>query len=437
MYNNNNNENKYYKKYKKYKKKYLSLKNNQTEEISKNNIHIVDLFGIERNKLIEKLEDLYDDKINIKKIDELRQEFITEHYEKKNKKILKIDKKAYQKYIDNYINKQKKLVIIIGGNMELEKDKIHYYNMRSSNNYYVKLDDKNITKQQCLKSFASVFVNKMAMNELMNNNKEFIENMKKIINNKCNIEKIKEINKKWMNEYKKQKYKIMPPEKIFNEIVNRLNKIFPKKKVAKRIIVIRGLSGSGKTTLGKKLKEMFSEYVIIETDDILDSSFLELYKKNKKFKDMIINQKGNPIKMHEDLITKKRDEIIKKNKDKTIIFVGSTILFDDLVHEKYFLNTDIELIYKRLNKRTMDDICKNIDKLKKLYENENEQTIKWLSLYKYKIRTVYPINKQRVKKASEEQITEYKNQGYKIMKAEEIIKDILKKYEEENKKRKK
>ena len=65
------------------------------------------------------------------------------------------------------------------------------------------------------------------MDDLVNNNKKFIENMEKRmegVNVACNKEKIYEMNEKWNIDYKKQGYKFMSREKIFNEVVKKINK---------------------------------------------------------------------------------------------------------------------------------------------------------------------------------------------------------------------
>ncbi len=200
----------------------------------------------------------------------------------------------------------------------------------------------------------------------------------------------------------------------------------PKKTVAKRVILLTGLSGSGKTTLGNKIKDRYSDVVIVDSDEIDDGAFLELYENNKKFRKMIQEAKGKPWEMHDKLIMKKRDAIIKKNNGKIIIFVGLTVPLDDIVHDGYFLDTPIDTNFKRVNMRTLGDVCNNREDLKALIDKEKPNAIDMLTIYKYKIRQRFPIPYGNVEKQYERRTKKAKEKGYKIMNAEQIMKDLEK-----------
>jgi len=192
------------------------------------------------------------------------------------------------------------------------------------------------------------------------------------------------------------------------------------------IIIITGASGSGKTTLGKKIKKKLKNVIVVETDDILDQSFVELYKKNKKFKSMIVNQKGNPQKIHDRLMLKKRDAIIKKNKDKTIIFVGMTLPMGKLKHRGYFINIPINILYKRKNLRELNSICSQKNKIAKLINKENPGVAELMAEFIYGIRSPFPIRYEEMKRFYNFLKKKSRKKGYKVMSADKILEDIVK-----------
>lgn len=218
---------------------------------------------------------------------------------------------------------------------------------------------------------------------------------------------------------------------ILDVISNNIYRYIPKsiskpKKAAKRIILITGTSGSGKTTLGNRIKELFKDYVIVDSDEIDDEAFLELYKNNPVFKHQVLDRTGNPEDMHFNLTRQKRDEILNQNKDKTIVFVGHTVELDDVIHEGYHLYVDPETNFKRLNIRTLDDMCSNLDNIKKLFEEEDPRATFDLALFKYKIRTRIPLPYEAFESMQGWFMNKSKDRGYKIMTSDEIIKDMQK-----------
>ena len=222
----------FYNKYITYKNLYLNLQRNK---VSKENINFSDKnkqFGGKKNIIIHisgpsgsgkttlgnKLKDRFGDKIIVKDIDDLRQEFIKQFYG--NKKWTIIDKDAYQKYIDDFVNRQTKPIIFVGLNNMFWWHKNHYYNMHPTYKYYIRIDDKIILKQKCLRLFDDLKDDKVAMDDLVNNNGTFIKMVKQGIERECSMKNnLWEINK-WNKDYKKQGYKFMTRENIFNKVSN-------------------------------------------------------------------------------------------------------------------------------------------------------------------------------------------------------------------------
>ena len=101
-----------------------------------------------------------------------------------------------------------------------------YYNMHSKYNYYIDIDDMTIVKQKCLRSLknlSDISNDKIATNNIVDNNEKFIKLAKSIIESECNKKDIIQMNKKWSHDYKQQRYKFMSREQIFNNVSKILN----------------------------------------------------------------------------------------------------------------------------------------------------------------------------------------------------------------------
>ena len=188
-------------------------------------IHITGSVGSGKTTLGNKLIKYFNDKIIVKDIDELRDEFIKKIYGLNSNNIIKFDKKLYQEYIDNYINKNIKFnkpLIFVGLNIMPWFHKNHYYDFHSNYNFFIKLSDKETIKQKCKRLLLHIAENDM--DYLINNNTKFIKNVNGAINDECNLTKTIKENNKYKNDYIKQKYIFMTSNKIFDYIINKLIK---------------------------------------------------------------------------------------------------------------------------------------------------------------------------------------------------------------------
>lgn len=88
------------------------------------------------------------------------------------------------------------------------------------------------------------------------------------------------------------------------------------------------------------------------------------------------------------------------------------------------MNTPIETNFRRLNLRTLNDICSNKSDLEKLYQENKPNSINFLATHKYKIRQQFPIEYNDVAKQNMSRKNSAKKMDYKIMTADEILDDI-------------
>ena len=217
-------------KYLKYKTKYLELKNNYMYNMEGGSpdliIHISGPSGAGKTTLGNKLKTKYNDKIIVKDIDDLRSEFMKEHYGNKEWDV--IDKDAYQQYIDNFINKQDKPLIFVGLNHMPWWHPDLYYDMHSTHKFYIDISNENVIKQKCIRYLNKLSTklesDKAIMNDLINNNEEFIRKINDRIKQECDAKEPIKLNEKWNKDYKNQDYIILPSEKIYDKVCKILNK---------------------------------------------------------------------------------------------------------------------------------------------------------------------------------------------------------------------
>ena len=183
-------------------------------------IHIAGPSGAGKTTIGNKLKEKFKNKIVVKDIDDLRSEFIKEFYG--DIKWTVIDKKAFQKYIDDYIEKIKKPLILTGLNIMPWWHKNLYYDLHSDYKFYIEIDNDTLIKQKCLRLLNDIQSDKIAMDELVNDNQNFIKLFSKAIKVECDAKNIIKMNKKWNKDYKKQDYKFMSRENIFKQVCKLL-----------------------------------------------------------------------------------------------------------------------------------------------------------------------------------------------------------------------
>jgi hypothetical protein len=131
-------------------------------------------------------------KIVVKDLDELRDEHIKKTYD--TSKGWSIDEVKYQKFIDDFVNKQKKPIIFVGLNDNILGIKNIYYNVHSQYNYYIDIDDKVVLQQKCIRFLTDELPSSLGnqeKNDIMNNNDFFIKQITKLIKRKIELKNYK------------------------------------------------------------------------------------------------------------------------------------------------------------------------------------------------------------------------------------------------------
>lgn len=210
-------------KYEKYKKKYLQLKNECIKQIGGAHliIHISGPSGSGKSTLGIKLKNKFGDKIIVKDLDHLRKEFINKTYKNNfSWKLFESDK--YQKFIDKFISKQVKPLVLVGLNHMFWHNKDLYYNLHSDYNYYIQIDDMLVVKQKCIRfitgELQNIISNNNVINDITKNNKKFVKLVSENIERECGKKETLKINKMWNKDYKKQGYIFLTREKIYDSV---------------------------------------------------------------------------------------------------------------------------------------------------------------------------------------------------------------------------
>lgn len=196
----------------------------QTVEYDYVIFHICGPSGSGKTYLGNMLKERYGDRIVVKDLDDLRDEFIRKFYGQSSWTYIDVDE--YQNYIDNYIGKQRKPIIFVGLNDNPRgKNKRHYYDVHSTYNFYIDIDDMVVVKQKCLRLLNDIQNDEMALHDLMHNNQRFVKMFTGAIKRECNAKETIKMNNRWRKYYARKKYMFMPREEIFMQVSMILNHV--------------------------------------------------------------------------------------------------------------------------------------------------------------------------------------------------------------------
>jgi hypothetical protein len=149
------------------------------------------------------------------------------------------DSDGYQAFLDQYVLSIKKPLILVGLNHMFWFNKDLYYNVHSTYNFYIDIDDMLIVKQKCIRFLTDelpdmVTKNESIIRDITEDNPKFVRLIKENIERECGTEETLKLNRMWKKDYKKQGYTFMSREDIYKSIVTILNKILPRKKSQKK-----------------------------------------------------------------------------------------------------------------------------------------------------------------------------------------------------------
>ena len=112
-------------------------------------IHISGPSGSGKTHLGKRLKKTFGKKIVVKDLDDLKEDFINKNY----KMCKDFEKEKYQEYVNNFINKQKKPLVLVGLNINEcninPSDKISYTNLTVDYKFYIKISDNVVVQQKC------------------------------------------------------------------------------------------------------------------------------------------------------------------------------------------------------------------------------------------------------------------------------------------------
>lgn len=207
----------YKNRYIKYKTKYIQCKNKYNKiQIGGNKnlvIHIAGAQGSGKTTLGNKLKDKYD--IYVKDLDDLQSEF---HQQ--------TETKAYQKFINNFIdNHNDKPLIITGLSAEkclgnMNDDDNTFYIINTKYKYYIDIDDNKVLIQRFFRQISKLDERKESLfNDWLHDNEKIQEKLFRYIN----LNKWKTNNIACKEIHKKYNYKFMSGDEIFTSVCKLLD----------------------------------------------------------------------------------------------------------------------------------------------------------------------------------------------------------------------
>ena len=191
---------------------------------------------------------------------------------------------------------------------------------------------------------------------------------------------------------------------------------------------IGGAPGSGKTYLGKKLKSLYPNLKVIDTDQIKDKFIekpveenIKIIEKLSKFKSYgkksktQVNLEKEYEKKYTEYVKNKFEKLHKQKQN--YLLVGHFFMFDDYhinipANHKVYLNINADTLFSRRNSRFIKDIANNKKYFTELI-NEGEEFWKYNYLWNF----------TNLKDATKQVQTTKKYYGkykYKAMNEEEI-----------------
>ena len=186
-------------------------------------IHISGVSGAGKTTLGYRLLDEYKDKIVIYNVDGIRRQFMLDTGTIETDSF---DKKLIERYIHKLMKNVKVPIIFIGINghgkwSRENRDNYVFFNVNSTHNFCIDIDEKTLIRQKChrfLDSVRSTYMTSLQTHSLINSNDIFIRYIANDLLNSCDLERIVDMNKIWINYYKKNKYKFMSANDTYDSV---------------------------------------------------------------------------------------------------------------------------------------------------------------------------------------------------------------------------
>lgn len=198
------------------------------------------------------------------------------------------------------------------------------------------------------------------------------------------------------------------------------------------MINIVGNIGSGKKEIEQEFRKN-DNIIVINLDDIDDFNFVNLFRTDKKFyKDVSENKKNNWTKILEKENKKIINQYIKMSKKESRILVVICLPHHNNIINyiewttKFYIDTDIEQLYRRSCTKILERLHKNHHELIEMLKHQPKlYTIKSVSFFKMRIKDLAIIPYDEFIGREKSIRTKYKNLGYKIISSNKIIKMII------------
>ena len=202
-------------------------------------VHISGASGSGKTTLGNKLKSRFGDKIIVKDLDELLDDYFANAFGKNsNHNLGDVDEKLYQSYIDEFVQNHAKPIVFVGLNDNFvdfyPKRKNMYYNVHAMHEFYIDISDDVIVEQKCKRFFDNVKNDVGLMKTITTNNKNFLKTTHTAIDTECSKAGIMKWVHKWKKDYKKQGFRFMDRNQIFQSVSKILRQALSKSNGVKK-----------------------------------------------------------------------------------------------------------------------------------------------------------------------------------------------------------
>jgi hypothetical protein len=197
-------------------------------------IHISGPAGSGKSYLGKKLKTEFGNEIVVKDTDDLNYDYC-----KINKieipLVEKINKKHFQKYIDELINETTQPLIITGINFfpknPLEGISNEYYKIDAHHKFYIEIDEELVFNQKVERFFKeNSGLIKIDKDRVLKDNENYVQLLKNIIESNLSFQNMSESNSIWNNHFKSEDYIFSTNDNIYQDVSKILENFLNKKK---------------------------------------------------------------------------------------------------------------------------------------------------------------------------------------------------------------